>query len=333
MKPTLKNTAWIDLLILKLDSLPFPIWLFYLILVAALGVMNMLAFGTSSDMSLYDQFFGAIIVAWFLALTQFLHRLAKSTFDQFGPSFAVSKSKIENYRHSFLFAPAWLGWLILAFGLQTFATQLSAGLQEGLLETARIPILAVIVGFLLFAGSTSLTMYYLFNSVRRLLLIVSFHKQINQVDIFNLEPLRAFSRYTSGTAIGILLTILVNQPFINDTEGIIFFAVFVLVGVAVFITPLIGLRNLINAERDQQLTEIMSDLKNIAQKISTAIRSNEEEKLGKLKSGMDSLLAYRDELLKIQTWPWKSGTIRGFSTAFLLPIFLWLITRLLERFV
>ena len=165
------------------------------------------------------------------------------------------------------------------------------------------------------------------------MLIVSFHKQIKQVDPFNLDPLRAFSRYTSATAIGMLLTTVVNSPFITDIEGLIFFAAFILLALAVFITPLIGLRNLINDERDQNLTEVMADIKNIAQKISKAIRANEEEKLGTLKSGMDSLLTYKSELLKIQTWPWKTGTIRSFSTAFLLPIFLWLITRILERFI
>jgi len=335
MKPTLKNTAWIDLLILKIDRLKIPAWLFYPLFFALLGLTNMLAFGPNADMTLNDHFFGAFIVAWFLALLHFLQRIATSTFEQFSPSFELSKSKIEKNRDRFLFAPAWLGWLVLAFGLQTFAGQLSAGLETGILDldSARFPILVMFIGFILFAGSTAFTMYYLFNSVRRLLLIVSFHKQIKQVDIFNLDPLRAFSRYTSSTAIGMVLTVVVNQPFITDTEGLIFFVLFVLVSVAVFITPLVGLRNLISTERDRLLSELMADLKSIAQKISTAIRANQEEKLGRLKSGMDSLLLYKEELLKIKTWPWNTGTIRGFSSAFLLPIFLWLITRLLERFV
>lgn len=330
-----RNTAWIDLLILKIDGQRIPAWLFYPLLIVAIGLTNMLAFGPNPEMSLNDHFFGAFIVAWFLALLHFLQRLATSTFDEFRPSFALSESDIETYRDRFLFAPAWLGWLTLAFGLQTFVSQLSSGLREGFLDldSASFPFLVIFVGFILFSGSTAFTMYYLFNSLRRLFLIVSFHKQIKQVDPFNLDPLRAFSRYTSATAIGMLLTTVVNSPYITDIEGLIFFAAFILLALAVFITPLIGLRNLINDERDQNLTEVMADIKNIAQKISKAIRANEEEKLGTLKSGMDSLLTYKSELLKIQTWPWKTGTIRSFSTAFLLPIFLWLITRILERFI
>ena len=332
MKNTIKNTAWIDLLLLRLDALRLPAWIFYLALLLTIGLMDLFGFGPNSEYSLYDHFFAAFVTVWFLALIHILQRLANSTFTQFSPSFAVSKSKIENYRQSFLFAPAWIGWLTLALGLSTFGTQLSAGLQVGFLETANVPILVLIAGFLAFVGTSALTLYFMINSVRRLLLIISFHKQIKQVDIFNLESLRAFSRYTSTTSIAILLTILVNQPFIVDTEGIIFFAIFILVGVAVFITPLIGLRNLITIERDQQLTEIMSDITNISKKVRQAIRNNEEDRLGKLKNGTDVLLTQRDELAKIKTWPWKSGTIRGFSTAFLLPIFLWLVTRILERF-
>ncbi len=36
---------------------------------------------------------------------------------------------------------------------------------------------------------------------------------------------------------------------------------------------------------------------------------------------------------KLPTWPWRQGTIGAFVTAILLPIGLWLVTRLLERVI
>ncbi len=36
-------------------------------------------------------------------------------------------------------------------------------------------------------------------------------------------------------------------------------------------------------------------------------------------------------LEKMPTWPWQASTLRGLMTAVLLPLFLWLSQRLLER--
>lgn len=44
-----------------------------------------------------------------------------------------------------------------------------------------------------------------------------------------------------------------------------------------------------------------------------------------------NLVIERDTLEKISTWPWGRGTLTGFLTALILPILLWIITRILER--
>lgn len=51
--------------------------------------------------------------------------------------------------------------------------------------------------------------------------------------------------------------------------------------------------------------------------------------MGGLKVLLDSLLLERDTLAKIPTWPWKPGTVAGFSSALLVPVIIWFCQQIL----
>jgi hypothetical protein len=46
-----------------------------------------------------------------------------------------------------------------------------------------------------------------------------------------------------------------------------------------------------------------------------------------------SLIAERELIAKLSPWAWSVGTIRGFASALVLPIVIWTITRVLERYL
>jgi hypothetical protein len=50
-----------------------------------------------------------------------------------------------------------------------------------------------------------------------------------------------------------------------------------------------------------------------------------------IKHTLDGLIAERGVLEKVSTWPWEPETVRVVVTALLLPVVLWIITRILER--
>jgi hypothetical protein len=52
-----------------------------------------------------------------------------------------------------------------------------------------------------------------------------------------------------------------------------------------------------------------------------------------LQKSLTSLLQERDILARLPTWPWSTGTLRGFLSALLLPIVLFLIQRFLGQIV
>jgi len=48
---------------------------------------------------------------------------------------------------------------------------------------------------------------------------------------------------------------------------------------------------------------------------------------------LGSLIAEREMVARLPTWPWQPGTVGAFVTAIFVPIGLFLITRALERLV
>ena len=46
---------------------------------------------------------------------------------------------------------------------------------------------------------------------------------------------------------------------------------------------------------------------------------------------LSAVLAERDVIAHLSTWPWSATTFRGFASALLLPIAIFLITRFIDR--
>jgi hypothetical protein len=46
---------------------------------------------------------------------------------------------------------------------------------------------------------------------------------------------------------------------------------------------------------------------------------------------LDGLLAEQGVIDKLRTWPWRTETISGLGVAFLTPILIWVVQRVLER--
>jgi hypothetical protein len=333
MQRTIRNTSWIDLFFSWMARLPVSPWIIYPVLVIFFAFADQNIFINDTETGYFDSLYSAFSLVWTFIINHVLHQLSISSFEQFKPSLSVSKEKVEEFRQCFIYAPPIFAWVALVLGLNTFAIFWAAGIEEGLAETTRSLALAFVYGLLLFAGNSALIMYFMFNSIRRLRLITYLHKQVKNFDLFNLNPLRAFSRVSSGAAVSLILSVAIFQRFNSSTEDIVFLIVLSLLSIVVFVVPLIGIRNRISMERDNQINSINSDLAKVASKIRQSLNNDQLDNLGKLKDGQDGLNFQREELRKTRVWPWKSATIRGFSSAFLLPILIWLITRLLERFI
>lgn len=167
------------------------------------------------------------------------------------------------------------------------------------------------------------------------------HARAKNINLLKLEPAQAFSTLTARTGIGIILFLVLGYVYrlvvdplvIAPTVNIVGYAVYALFAVIVFIVPVMGLRDRIEEEKQRALDETSDLLQVTSDGLHDTIRSRGYDDLKGMETAISALIRERELIQSISTWPWNPRTIRGFATTLLLPIFLWLVTRLLERFV
>jgi hypothetical protein len=119
----------------------------------------------------------------------------------------------------------------------------------------------------------------------------------------------------------------------GDISGTMIYVVFLLLSIAVFILPVIGIKNRIDEEKERALGEVTDLLQVTTERLHGMVRNSEHKGLKRVEKATAALIRERELLKKVSTWPWDPATVRGFASALLLPIFLWTVTRLLERFI
>lgn len=97
--------------------------------------------------------------------------------------------------------------------------------------------------------------------------------------------------------------------------------------------PLLGMRNRLKVEKAHLLSGTNESIQVTINRIHNLVNSNEYEDIGGLNTALSALIVERELISGISTMPWDPSTVRGFASTLLLPILLWLVTRLLERFI
>ena len=187
-----------------------------------------------------------------------------------------------------------------------------------------------------YAGAAAI----IYHSVRQLRMVSRIYADYARVDLFNLRPMYALSRLTAGTAIGFgIITyawvyITVSLGSGSELSAPTFlepavFTVFVLLG---FVLPLMGAHRLLREEKARAKDETSQHLKATIAEVHRRREAGDFAGMDNVNETIDALQKEQGILDKVSTWPWQPETLRGVSTAILLPIVVWAITRLLERF-
>ena len=120
---------------------------------------------------------------------------------------------------------------------------------------------------------------------------------------------------------------------IESTFAIVFYAVFLMSALAVFILPLTDVNRYLSEEKKRLLKIVNSHLEDAFEKVREDFRANQLDDMPALQTAIDSMMREKNLLESTPTWPWAPSTIRGFLAAIFLPLFLWLLQQLLERFM
>jgi hypothetical protein len=203
-------------------------------------------------------------------------------------------------------------------------------------DLARGPI-AFVLGLpatcVIFAGTWALV----YHSLHQLRVIGRAHRYVESIDLLHLERSHAFASVTAATGLALLalgyVGLTTNPDALSNPQILAWAVLTTVVGVACFFVPLNGIHGLIAAEKSRRLEAVERLLDRVLDDLHLRAERGDVSDASAVNDQITSLLSERDVLARVSTWPWSPGTLRGFGTAIVLPIALWLVYRVLDQLV
>lgn len=333
--------SWIDRFTTWLERLPFPRWFCYLGLWLALflpysGVKwwdGAYPFGT---FNLFHLLLTGTSV-YGLALMHYLDWSAGNALAAFRPVLTVDAKGYADLRYRLTTLPAWPTlWMSLLIGLWRgpsflYHQDLFASLKLGTSTLA----LGLEIFFLCFLWAVAgAFVYHTFHQLR---LVSQIYTSCTRINLFQQGPLYAFSHLTARTAFGVLLLngvwamaeTATGQPLVL-LETTLFFT---LIALVTFLWPLRSVHAILAAEQQRLQDETTHRLATTFVELERRLDAGDLEAVSTLKTAIDSLRTKQEVIANRPTWPWQRDTARGVGAAAALPLVIWVIQWLLERFV
>jgi hypothetical protein len=323
-------------LFIAIERLPFGGWWVYLLLLVvlvayyevSLWVLGVTAVGSISVDGLTTLVYGPYIIA----ATHYLTNQAGHSMDAFRPASGLNDAEFAERRYELVTLPAnrvWLPVLLGAIvGVAAFLPSTSEVLAPfgGTVRNALIvsgPSLILGYGFLGVA---------IYQTLRQLLRVERLHRDATAIDLYDTAPIYAFSRLTVQIgltfAIAGYYALAVNGTF-QAGNGVALAAVgaSIAVGVACFIVPLWGIHGRLQANKAALLRGVNLRAQALQADLYARVDSSNLAGVKDVTDALNGINVTRELVAKLPTWPWPPQLLRGFITALLLPILVYLITR------
>lgn len=332
--------SWVDWITDRIDRLPIPAWLGYAGVLVVLLLMTNVAGWLDGRLPIgsFDPYLSSLAVYPIAALAgiHYLDAEARGALEQLRPMLSVDDEEFVTLRYRLTTLPANVTVVWTLIGL-AFAVAYSVLALDSSLRLRGPAVLAVdtaiaLIGFPLLA-------VLVFHTVRQLWLISHIQGRMAKIDVFQLDPLLAFSRVTARNGLiilglGYLSAATDPSTFTFENPTLIaFVAISILTAVAAFVLPMYGMHQRIADEKGRLAAEANRDLQNSLAEVSHRARTSDLTDADALNKQLSSLVIQRDVITRIPSWPWQPATFRGFATAVLLPIALWLVIRTLDRLI
>lgn len=334
--------SWFDRLLDWVDGLPGPVGIYLTVLVFAQWLLINVLLWLNGKLPVgsfeVTLSYFAVIVSYVLGFWLYARGVASRALDTFRPLLQMDDAAYARLKYELLTLPAgqtgvltivfvvgsllFLAWLSPSVYLDYTSSNLDAILQYGI----------VIVPSQVFAF---LGIYRAFHQLR---CVTRIQRLATSIDLYQAPPLYAFSSVTATISIGLLLPVyyvFASRPEMALGSPIVLSSLVaaVLVAVAMFLLPLREMHNRIGRERARMLVEVNRRFENLVMLVRQAVDAGEFRKMEEWNKALLNLVIERDTIEKFSSLPWERGTLTGFLTALILPIVLWIITRLLERLI
>lgn len=336
-KPKPYTPSFLDRFMDFVERLPSPYWLTYLVLFILQSIIiHILAWidgwlpaYTFSPISL-------LFPLWLwvpLAIMTHLNSVSVEALSSFSPLLDVDEEMVKRLKYEFTTMPArgvirsGVIWSII-YIILTYLTFQSFYVAYGLGKL--ISVVLILEGLLSFLTGSAI--YY--HSLRQLRLVSSTVKMVKQFNLFELNPVYAFSHVTSQTGVSwmimLSLTLLVFPIQLASVPVMAILALQVVLAIAAFVFPLWFVHHRLVSKKRRLLAEHNQRVGSMLERLHRCLDENKIDQVVQLNSAITGLNTERAILTGIPTWPWRTGTLTGFLSAIVLLIIIFLIQLIIK---
>lgn len=316
--------SWIDRLVAAIRRMPIPGWSAYaLMLVVGQALVAVLRLRDGQPPTPAVLARPPVFLVWttyLLALTHYLNAVARDRMARFRPALDVDDATFSVLERRLITMPA---GPVLAHGVLWVAV--GGAIMWAILDRV------LALGFPRWEIALTVAAYFvgggvIYHTVHQLREVSRLYARVAHVDLHRLDPLHAFAGLTAQSALGWILllyltTLLVPRDLWSPAVELSWLVI-AAVAAAAFAVPLFGMHRRLVVAKHAALGANGARLSRVSARIHEAIDAEAVDRLDGLSKVSGLLLAERERLAKVSTWPWDTGTLRGFVTALLLPIVL-----------
>lgn len=325
------SPSFIDRLLQFFERLPGPYWLPLVALFLLQSfLIHILAWVFGWLPAYTFNPIGFLFPAWMwipLGIMIYLNRVSLEALASFRPLLDLGETELESLKREFTTMPPRAAFLSGFFWVVIYIIQsyLSYDVYTDLGIRGALQVVIFLEGLVSYAVGSAI--YY--HSFRQLVLVNRTVKLARPFNLFQLDPVYAFSRLTARTGVAwmvmLSLTLLLFPVAISNAPVVAILGLQLVLALAAFFLPLKLVNDRLVAEKRRLLGEFNRRVESTLERMHRSLERNDLTEMAQFESALTALAAEREVLNKIPTWPWRPGTLTSFLSAVGLPILLFLL--------
>ena len=338
MNSQLYPPSFVDRLMGSVQRLPIPYLLTYFLLFLFESALFHIVAWVDGWLPAYRfSGFALMFPLWLwgpLAIMTYLNSVSLEALTNFRPLMDIPDETVRRLKYEFTTMPA--RGVIISSAVWTIVyvvfTYLALDSMYAAYGFGRLSVgTSIVRGWIsFFIGSA---IYY--HTIRQLRHVNRTVTMVKQFDLFQLEPIYAFSALTSRTGVSwvilLSLTLLTVPIQAAPFPTLALLIVQLVLAIAAFVLPLRIVNSRLVSEKRRLLAELDQRVKGTLASLHRCLDDNALAEVAQLNSVIVGLSAERDILTKIPTWPWRAGVLTGFLSIVVLPIMLFILQLVLAR--
>jgi len=328
--------SWIDQLQARLDRSSVGPWAVYgllgLVLAGGLHLAHWLSGAMRFPALSLQLGWTGVYAPISLAGLHYLDRIAARSLARFQPALQAAPDEYRRAmaRLTSLPRPTVVLALVLGAAFMWVLLRLDPTFL-GLLTGLDLPDSALlVVGWI----NSSMIMINLIYLVRQLYAVDAVHRSAGEVNLYDWQPMFAFSNLTYQTAVIAVALIscfvAVFPETLQSPPGLLVAVLGLMLTGAAFFLPLAGLHTKLQGEKHRLLSDARRRIQSTLEELHQRIEAADLASMQRMKDQLGSLLLEEDYLGRLRTWPWPPGLFLRVLGVIGLPILLFILQRAIQ---